>query len=61
MIVIHTVLSQCGRRARKGFECQHTQSRDTRLQASHSFYSTGMPHRENIELGLPAPRESSQL
>lgn len=55
MIVIHTVLSQCGRRARNGFECQHTQSRDTHFQTSHSFYSTGMPHRENIELGLPAP------
>lgn len=27
------------------------QSRDTSFQTSHSFYSTGVPHRENIELG----------
>lgn len=30
-------------------------------QISHSFYSTGMPHRKNIELGLPAEREQTQL
>lgn len=54
MTVIHTVLSKCGRRARRGFHAS-TQRGDTHFQTSHSFYSTGMPQRENIELGLPAP------